>query len=161
MKKFLLSFLLITSFIAYSYHQRNDEESRPIVVPPSLINTPTPSDSSAQTGGTQPSQMPMQMQNNMMARYKDGTYTGDVADAFYGNIQVQAFIQNGKIVDVKFLQYPNDRGTSIEINRQADPMLTQEAIQKQSANVDIISGATASSEAFIQSLGSALSKAKI
>ena len=92
--------------------------------------------------------------------YKDGTYTGSAADAFYGTIQVQATIQNGKITDVQFLQYPNDRDDSIQINQMAMPQLKQEAIQAQSANVDIVSGATDSSQAFMQSLGSALSQAK-
>ncbi|HEY4384430.1 MAG TPA: FMN-binding protein [Ktedonobacteraceae bacterium] len=46
------------------------------------------------------------------------------------------------------------------INNYADPQLTSEAIQAQSANVDIVSGATDSSEAFIQSLNSALAQAK-
>jgi uncharacterized protein with FMN-binding domain len=85
---------------------------------------------------------------------------GDAADAFYGLIQVKAVIQNGRLADVQFLQYPNDRQTSIEINTQAMPWLKEEAIAAQSANVDIISGATDSSQAFRQSLGSALAKAK-
>ncbi len=92
--------------------------------------------------------------------YKDGSYTGPVTDAYYGNVQVQATIQGGKLTNVQFLQYPNDRGTSIRINGQAMPMLTQEAIQAQSANVDIVSGATQTSEAFQQSLAAALANAK-
>ncbi len=95
-----------------------------------------------------------------MPPYKDGTYTGNVADAFYGNIQVQATIQNGKITNVQFLQYPNDRTRSIAINTLAMPNLSSEAIQAQNANVNIVSGATDSSNAFIQSLSSALSQAK-
>ena len=46
------------------------------------------------------------------------------------------------------------------INGQAMPMLTSEAVQVQSANVDIVSGATFTSQAFQQSLGSALAQAK-
>ena len=61
---------------------------------------------------------------------------------------------------MQFLEYPNERNRSIEINNYADPQLTSEAIQAQSANVDVISGATDSSEAFIQSLSNALSQAK-
>ena len=91
--------------------------------------------------------------------YTDGTFTGDVADAYYGNIQVQTTIQNGKIVDVQFLQYPNDRSRSVSISNRAMPILKSEAISAQSANVDIVSGATESSRAFIQSLGSALAQA--
>ena len=91
--------------------------------------------------------------------YKDGTYTGKSADAFYGNIQVQAVIAGGKLTDVRFLQYPNDRTRSIAINTLAMPNLKQEAIQAQTANVNIITGATDSSNAFDQSLSSALSQA--
>jgi uncharacterized protein with FMN-binding domain len=88
--------------------------------------------------------------------YKDGTYTGPQVDALYGLVQVQAVIQNGKLKSVQFLQFPQDRRTSARINSIAVPDLQQEAIQAQSANVDIISGATLTSEAFIMSLQSAL-----
>ncbi|MGX7875980.1 FMN-binding protein [Mesorhizobium sp. ORM6] len=89
----------------------------------------------------------------------DGTYTGPVADAYYGLIQIQASIQGGRLTSLKVLKYPNDRRTSISINRQALPILRDEAISAQSANVDIVSGATLTSRAFIQSLGGALKKA--
>ncbi len=91
--------------------------------------------------------------------FADGTYTGPVADAYYGLIQIQASIQGGRLISLKVLKYPNDRRTSISINRQALPMLRDEAISAQTANVDIISGATLTSRAFIQSLGGALKKA--
>ena len=94
-----------------------------------------------------------------MGQYKNGTYTGSVADAFYGNVQVQVTISSGQITDVQFLQYPNDRSTSVYINSQAMPLLKQEAIQAQSANVSGVSGASATSAAFIQSLTDALSQA--
>lgn len=92
--------------------------------------------------------------------YKDGTYVGSVADAYYGNMQVEAIISGGRLSTVKVLQYPSDRRTSIEINQQALPMLITEAVSAQSANIDGISGASASSPAFIESLRSALAKAK-
>ena len=89
----------------------------------------------------------------------DGTYRGPVVDAYYGLMQIEAVVQNGRLVTIHVLQYPNDRRTSIYINRQALPMLRDEVIQAQSASVDIVSGATLSSRAFIQSLGAALNKA--
>ena len=82
----------------------------------------------------------------------DGTYRGPVVDAYYGLMQIEAVVQNGRLVTIKVLQYPTDRRTSVYINRQALPMLRDEVISAQSANVDIISGATLTSEAFIQSL---------
>lgn len=93
-------------------------------------------------------------------QYADGVYTGPTVDVFYGLVQVQATVQGGRLADVQFLQYPNDRRTSQQINRIAIPYLTQEAIQAQSAYVNIISGATLTSEGFAQSLYSALNQAK-
>ncbi|UDL90640.1 FMN-binding protein [Mesorhizobium sp. PAMC28654] len=91
--------------------------------------------------------------------YADGVYTGPTADAYYGIIQIQALVQGGQLTALKVLKYPSDRRTSVNINRQALPMLRDEAISAQSANVDIISGATLTSRAFIQSLRGALKKA--
>ena len=91
--------------------------------------------------------------------YKDGTYTGDVTDAYYGNVQIQAVVSGGRIATVNFLQYPNDRDRSVRINSYAMPILQSEAIQTQKSQVDIVSGATDTSQAFIQSLQSALAKA--
>lgn len=98
--------------------------------------------------------------NGKPPSYKDGTYTGSVVNAFYGNVQVQATIQNGKISSVQFLQHPSDALRSQAINTLAMPNLQQEAIQAQTANVDIVSGATDTSQAFTQSLQSALNQAK-
>ncbi len=75
-------------------------------------------------------------------------------------MQVQATIQGGKITNVQFVQYPNERNTSVRINSVAVPELQQEAIQAQSANVNIITGATLTSDGFQQSLQTALAQAQ-
>lgn len=98
--------------------------------------------------------------SNVNYSYKDGTFTGSSVDAFYGNVQVQMVISGGKITDVQFLDYPQDRSNSVRINTQAMPLLKSEAISVQNAQVNIVSGATATSQAFIQSLGNALFQAK-
>jgi uncharacterized protein with FMN-binding domain/LysM repeat protein len=122
-------------------------------VPPTAV-APTPS-----LLPTNPPQAPLPSPT-AAGQYRDGQFTGPQADAFYGLVQVQAIIQNGQIADVKFLQYPSDRQTSRRINSIAMPDLTTEAVQAQSANVDIISGATLTSQAFAQSLQAALDSAK-
>jgi len=122
-------------------------KSTPPPTQPALKPTPTPPAAPA------PTPKPVGM-------YKDGTYTGSSADAYYGNVQVQAIVSGGKLTDVQFLDYPQSHGTSVYINQQAMPYLTQEAIQAQNANVNIISGATFTSQAFVQSLGDALAQAK-
>lgn len=68
-------------------------------------------------------------------------------------------MSGGKITDIVFLDYPQDRGHSVEINTYAMPILKTEAIKAQDAKVDIVSGATASSEAFVSALTSVLQKA--
>ncbi len=158
MKKFIVAVSIIGAFVLYSlvYHSNtvalvptNPTKSNGSTSTSSVGATPTTVGVAPTTGGT-----------TSGALYKDGSYTGSVADAQWGYIQVKAIIQNGKITNVQFLQYPNDRNHSIDINNYADPQLASEAIQAQSAQVDVISGATDSSEAFIQSLSDALSQAK-
>jgi uncharacterized protein with FMN-binding domain len=92
--------------------------------------------------------------------YRDGSYTGSVANAYYGYVQVKAIISGGALTALQILQYPNDRSTSRFINGQALPALEQEAIRAQTANVDTVSGASDTSGAFRQSLGAALVQAK-
>jgi len=159
MRKALLTSFVIFTFVVYSFHQRHDGSG--VVIKPSsttasqsatATTTPTTTGSSGNNGGSQTT--------TTTATYKDGRYTGVAADAYYGYIQVLAVISGGKLTDVQFLQHPSDRSTSVEINSQAMPYLKQEALQAQSANVNIVSGATDSSQAFIQSLSSALNSAK-
>lgn len=92
-------------------------------------------------------------------RYADGTYTGPAASAYYGNVQLQVTIKNGQVVGFSLLDYPRHTSTSEAINRQALPMLAQEVLTAQSASVNVVSGATLSSEAFAQSVGGALAEA--
>ncbi len=92
-------------------------------------------------------------------RYVDGVYAGSEADAGWGYVNVSVTITNGEVTDVAILEYPNHRNRSQEINYYAMPELIQEAIQSQSAEVDIVSGATDTSFAFIQSLDFALQQA--
>ncbi len=153
-KKFLLSGFVVFTFIAYVIHQR-------LTNPDAAFSAGAAAPTAA---GIPPSNnLPFTSTGNSTASqtsYRDGTYKGPEIDAFYGLVQVQATVQNGKIADVRFLEYPNDRRTSVQINSIAMPYLQQEAVQAQSANVDIISGATLTSEGFIMSLQSALASAK-
>jgi uncharacterized protein with FMN-binding domain len=149
-KKVIVAALIVGVFILYSLtHMRSGLAASPPSTgtsggAPSASTTSGPASSSGAPAGS---------------AYKDGSYTGSVADAQWGYIQVKAVIAGGKITDVQFLQYPNERQYSVQVNSYADPQLTQEAIQAQSAQVDIITGATDSSEAFMQSLSDALSQA--
>ena len=150
MKKIVLSISVIVVFTVYAFYQKmfisestfvdNSDTQAPVTT---IVPTPSPS----------PTPTPIGM-------YKNGSYTGKAIDFLYGVMQVRATILGGKLSDVTFLKYPNDRPTSIEINGYAMPLLKSEAIKSQSAKVDIISGATDSVEAFNESLDSALAIAK-
>jgi uncharacterized protein with FMN-binding domain len=91
--------------------------------------------------------------------YRDGSYTGKPYDAYYGLVQVQASIQGGHLVSVKVLQFPDHSGTSRSINRRALPYLKSEVMQAQGVRVNLISGATLTSRAYLRSLNTALKQA--
>lgn len=159
-KKFLLAAFIIGAFILFSLLSTHTSAVALLpgssTDPASTSRAPSSTSVPATTGTTDtPSATSVPG-----ALYKDGSYTGSVADAQWGYIQVKAIIQNGKITDVQFLQYPNERDRSVMINSYADPQLTSEAIQAQSANVDLVTGATDTSQAFIESLSNALAQAK-
>lgn len=191
LRKLLVSGFVVSSFVAYVVHDRlgmgqstndgaptndgaqvqvmNQQQVLPTVqqnVPSSQHLAPT-SVPQQQIFPTNPPPSPTTAPvlptatTKPQGKYQDGTYTGPVVDAFYGLVQVQAIVQNGRLSDVQFLKYPNDRRTSQRINSIAMPYLTQEAIQAQSAYINIISGATLTSEAFAMSLNNALNQAAV
>ncbi len=87
-----------------------------------------------------------------------GSATGDAVDTKYGAAQVRVTISNGKIVTIEPLQLQGNDPRSIQISSSAEPTLQQEALTKQSAGVDAVSGATFTSASYTQSLQSALDK---
>ena len=158
MKKLAVSVVIIGTFLLYCVLHAH---ASTVAFTPATGTTILPTLTSTQATATVPGGTPAPTATDIPgARYKDGAYTGSVADAFWGYIQIKAIISSGKLTDVQFLQYPNERNRSVEINQYADPILTSEAIQAQSAQVDIVTGATDSSEAFIQSLSAALTQAQ-
>jgi uncharacterized protein with FMN-binding domain len=90
---------------------------------------------------------------------KNGSFTGQDFPNFYGDVQVQIIVSGGRITDVKALQYPTDRPQSAYISSVAIPYLHDEVLKAQSAQIDIISGATFTSDSYAQSLQSALARA--
>ena len=91
-------------------------------------------------------------------RYADGTYTGAAEYTRWGDVQVQVTVSGGKVVSVQEIQAPSD-GRSASINSRAQPILESEAVARQSAKLDIVSGATYTSRAYAASLQAALDQA--
>jgi uncharacterized protein with FMN-binding domain len=86
--------------------------------------------------------------------------TGQAVSTAYGPMQVQATLTGGRITGVKVLQQTNLGSLSQQIDASAIPQLTQEALTAQSARIHAVSGASYTSAGYIQSLQSALDKAR-
>jgi uncharacterized protein with FMN-binding domain len=89
------------------------------------------------------------------------TYTGSVASTRWGNVQVSITVADGKITDVAVPVYPSENHKDQEINAYALPVLRQETLAAQSANIDTVSGATVTSDGYLQSLQAALDAAHL
>jgi uncharacterized protein with FMN-binding domain len=138
------------------------ETTKPITVPEGKTPKPTPTPVTpvpkpAPTPTPTPVVTPAPA---ITGKFRDGSYDGDIADVYYGLVQVRAVVKNGKLVDVVWLSYPSDNPTSASKSARARPILTQEAIAAQDAQVDRVSGASATSGGFVDSLASALLQAK-
>ena len=87
------------------------------------------------------------------------TVTGDEEQTRYGPVEVRVTVTNGKVTAVDAVEYPSDTPRDVQINQYAIPVLNQEAAGATSAQIDMVSGATYTSQGYISSLQSALDKA--
>lgn len=89
------------------------------------------------------------------------SYTGDVADTRWGPVQVQITVKSRRITASQAVEYPQGNGHDAEINGFALPILDSEVVQKQAASIDTVSGATVTSDGYLQSLQSAIDRAHL
>ena len=87
-----------------------------------------------------------------------GTATGDAIDTQYGPVQVRVTVKDGRITDIQGVVLTGNDPRSAQISASAEPTLKQEALSRQSADIDAVSGATFTSAGYAQSLQSALDK---
>ena len=113
---------------------------------PDSTATPGPTDTAGDTATTS-------------SGYRDGTYTGDVISTRYGDVEVQVTIAGGTITDVTALELPSGDRRTNQISSQAEPILRDEALTAQSAEIDLLSGATYTSTGYERSLQAALDQA--
>ena len=92
--------------------------------------------------------------------FADGTYSGSTVSTEHGDVQVQVTVSGGKITEVTALKYPTQEQRSQSISQQAIPLLANEAVDAQSANISMVSGATETSEGFMDSLQDAINQAQ-
>ncbi len=161
MKKYVVSSIVVGAIVLYILYQHVQGPSAIALAPSTPASSSSKSTAAASGSQTAPSQSSSSQTTPSAptSLYKNGTYTGVTANAFYGPMQVAAVIRGGQLASVKVLQYPQSHSYSQMVNGEALPYLKSEAVQAQNANINIVSGATASSQAFMQSLSSALSQA--
>jgi uncharacterized protein with FMN-binding domain len=88
-----------------------------------------------------------------------GSFTGSAIGTQYGTVQVRAVIEDGKLTDVVVLQQTDVGARSGQIDSFALPVLKSEALAAQSADIDVVSGASYTSAGYAQSLQAALDAA--
>jgi uncharacterized protein with FMN-binding domain len=89
------------------------------------------------------------------------TVNGSAADTEFGPVQVQLKVSGGRIVSATAINYPQESGHDLRINSYAIPVLQQETVSAQNAQIDTVSGATVTSNGYRQSLQSALDAAHL
>ena len=87
------------------------------------------------------------------------TVTGPAVSTRWGDVQVAITLDGSTITDVTVPVYPTGNGRDQQINAYALPMLISDTLDAQSADIDMITGATVTSEGYVQSLQGALDKA--
>lgn len=87
------------------------------------------------------------------------TYVGGSVKTRWGPVQVQITVSGGRIADVSVPVYPDNNGRDRQINAYALPELVQETLDAQSADIDMVSGATVTSQGYVKSLQQAIDKA--
>ena len=121
--------------------------------------TTTTTTSSGTSGGTTGGTTSTTTTTTATVASADGTYTGDDVNTRFGSVQVEITVSSGQITDVTALQLTDADGRSRQISNRAAPILQSEVIAAQSSNVNNVSGATYTSDAYLQSLQSAIDKA--
>lgn len=152
----VLLFSYRTSTVPESTSALADAPSSGVATAPKT--TPSPS-ASASSGSSSTSSGSSSAQTSSSG-LTDGTFTGQVANTRFGPVQVQITVSGGAITDVQVPQYPSESGRDQQINSRALPVLVKETVQAQSAEVDMVSGATYTSTGYRTSLQSALDQAR-
>ncbi|MET7992815.1 FMN-binding protein [Amycolatopsis sp. NPDC005232] len=144
MRRIAIAIAATVSIVVLLFSYRTSTNQDPVAAPaqvPGVVRSPSapPTASGTGSGG--------------------GTFTGQAADTPYGPVQVEITVSGGRITAARVVQVPQESGRDVRINSAAVPVLNQETLQAQNAEIDTVSGATYTSEGYIQSLQSAIDAA--
>jgi uncharacterized protein with FMN-binding domain len=138
--------------LLFGYHTSTNKTSSASVVSSSPTTSSGSKTSSSPSGTTSSG-------SDGGSSSKITTYTGPAAQTRWGPVQVKITVQGGKLTKVAILQQPSGNSREAEINSRALPVLISESLSAQNANIDMVSGATVTSEGYVQSLQAALDEA--
>lgn len=79
----------------------------------------------------------------------------------FSAIQVQAWVHEGRLVDVRTLYLTGNDAHTNALNKRAEPVLRREALEAGSADIDVVTGATYTSESWRDSLAAAIEAARV
>ena len=150
---------LTTLVLLFSYHTSTSSRSAPSASPVVAPAAAPQADGSSGSSGVTPTPTPSSSSSTKSSATK--TYDGDAVGTRFGNVQVQITVKDGKITKADVLQVPWNDHRDQEINSYAVPVLNSEVVSAQSATIDMVSGATFTSEGYIQSLQSAIDQAHL
>lgn len=156
MKRVVLFLMSTLTVVVLLLGYRTSTSSRAAGGETSFVSTAQAGTSASSTSSAAPPTSAPPTTGRTPAKATTSTITGSVADTRWGPVQVQLTVVNGKITSVAVVQYPNGNGRDQEINANALPVLVQETISAQSARIDMVSGATVTSDGYLTSLQSAL-----
>ena len=120
---------------------------------------PTTDPTTGASAGATPSATSGSTTTSTSGKTKSGVYVGDAVDSQFSTIQVEITVSGGRISNVTVLQDADEEEHSAQVDAYAIPILRSEVLSAQSANVDVVSGATFTSQSYTQSLQSALDRA--
>lgn len=159
--------------LLFGYHTSTSSELS-AAAPPVIASTPSGSNTSSSAGSgssasassarspaTSSAKASSQASSQASSKASAQTYTGNAAQTQFGPVQVAVAVSGGSITHVSVVEYPNGNPRDSQINTYALPILVDETVKAQSAAIDMVSGATYTSNGYLQSLQSALDQAGI
>jgi uncharacterized protein with FMN-binding domain len=161
MRKITLWMFSTVAALVLLFSYRTSTNSAPEAAAAATVPAPEPSASTPSSGASPSPSASSSSTSSSGSSSGTKTYAGSTASTRWGDVQVSITVTNGKITDVQVPVYPDNNGRDQEINAYALPILTQETLTAQNANIDTVSGATVTSDGYLQSLQAALDAAHL
>lgn len=148
----------LVMLLSFKAHTITAVSAAPVVAPSTVSSDSSSDSTSGATSSGSSSSTTSSGSTTSTTTAATKTVTGDSIDTRWGPVQVKITVTGGKITSATAVDYPTSNGRDQEINSYAVPTLEQETVAAGNASIDMVSGATYTSEGYISSLQSALDK---